>query len=651
MPSLTRKIAAGSDQERMILQELNQAVKQWQRVSSTKFVKWRQAEEKALAYMPERDVDAARRVAREGGLPSYTTIQIPYSYAVVMAAHTYLTSVFMGRNPVFQYDGQHGESQQQTQAVEALVAYQARVGRMLPYLYTWLYDSLKYGEGIQGCWWAEDINAVTTIEEVQEVDEMGFPQGPPKKQQRTERHRTYAGNKVYNVQPQDFIWDTRYTMREFQSGAYCGERKKLSWNEIVRQEKQGYLMNTERLTTGRSSDYFMGGDDGSSQLERPETLSRFGQSDLLDGPKHPTMVGTYRLVMEVIPAEWNLSTSDYPEKWVFTCTDDFGLLIGAQPLGALHCKFPYSVIPLEPEGYGLTTRGLPEILEPVQNTVDWLINSHFFNVRAALNNKFVVDPSKVVMKDVLDPLPGGIIRLKPEAYGTDVKLVMSQMPVNDVTRTHLQDFPMMMGIGERVGGVNDQIMGMLNGGGRKTATEVRTSTSFGINRLKTVAEYASATGFDPLSQMILQNSQQYYDMDMKFRIAGDLALGAGPGFIQVTPDLIAGSYGFVPVDGTLPIDRNAQVQLWQQLFQSILTVPQIGMQYDLGGIFQWVAQLAGLKNISQFRIQVVPDELMGQQAQAGNVVPMGAPQQPVMPDGKAPGAQFGMGNLAPGMAK
>ncbi len=632
MPSLTRNIPHDSSQSRLILQHMQQRVRFWERTTQQKTAKWREAEEKVLAFLPEREVDAQRRVAREGGLPQYTTIQIPYSYAVVMAAHTYLTSVFFGRDPVFQFSGRHGETQQQVQAMEALVAYQVLVGRMLPPLYTWLYDTLKYGVGIVGCWWDERIETVSSIEEYQDQDPLtGVPIGAPQKIQTTERTRTYAGNRVYNIQPQDFIWDPRYTMREFQSGEFCGERRKLGWNDIVRGQKAGYYTNIEHIGLGRGKDYF-NTDSGSSQLERPETLANADTGELGNTFKHPMMVGTYRLIMEILPNEWGLGGSDFPEKWVFTCVDDFGVLIGAQPLGARHCKHPYSVIPLEPEGYGLTSRGLPEILEPVQNTVDWLINSHFYNVRAALNNKYVVDPSRVVMKDVLDPLPGGIIRLKPEAYGTDTKLVMTQQAVNDVTRTHLQDFSTMIGIGERVGGVNDQIMGMLSTGGRKTATEVRTSTSFGINRLKTTAEFSSAVGFDPLSMMLVQNTQQYYDMELMFKIAGDLTMSTGPtmngqatpapGFISVRPEDISGFYNFVPVDGTVPIDRYAQVELWERLMTQAAAIPTIGMGYDWAGIFQWIAQLAGLKNITQFKVQLMPDQQLQAQAAMGNSIPM-----------------------------
>ena len=151
------------------------------------------------------------------------------------------------------------------------------------------------------------------------------------------------------------------------------------------------------------------------------------------------------------------------------------------------------------------TRGIPEIMDGIQNTVDWLINTHFFNVRASLNNQFIVDPSKLVIKDVQNTGPGFLWRLRPEAYGTDITKMFYQVPVQDITRSNISDFSTMLGIGERTLGVNDQIMGALStGSGRKTATEVRTTTGFGVNRMKTICEYMSASGFSPHSQKLVQ---------------------------------------------------------------------------------------------------------------------------------------------------
>lgn len=653
MPNLSRKIPNDSDMARKILQEIRIRVRMSERTLSDKQKEWREAEESALAYLPERDVDAARRAARENGLPEYTTIQIPYSYAVLLSAHTYLTSVFMARSPVLQYTGRHGESQQQIQAMEAVVDYQVSVGAMLPVLYTWLYDSGKYGVGIIGQYWEERTDLVTTIKKQPRMDILGQPvPGAFDTVQESVPVTSYKGNKLYNCQPWDFLWDTRHPIRDFQKGEYCATRFALSWNECKRREAQGYYINLDKIGPGASAEAY-GHDKGSSQLHRPDSTNSqdFWPDESGTGieRKHPMLVRGYECHVEIIPKEWGLSDGGYPEKWVFTCTGDFKVLMGVQPLGMLHAKYPFHVLPLECEAYGLVTRGYMETLKPVQNTIDWLINSHFYNVRAVLNDKMVVDPSKVIMKDVLDPLPGGIIRMKPGAYGSDPAQAIKQLQVTDVTQNNMRDLQMMFGMGERTVGVNDQVMGMLNTGGRKTATEIRTSTSFSINRLKTTAEWFSMVGFTPMGQMTSQNTQQFMDAPQKFKIAGDLLMTRGmESFIMVDPQTIAGAYDFVPVDGTLPIDRMAQANMWKEMMLQARNNPMLMMGYDWAGIFEWVAQLAGLKNISRFKIELGSPEQLAAQASMGNSVAMNgrgpsgsANARPALP---APGGPTGLSN-------
>jgi len=249
----------------------------------------------------------------------------------------------------------------------------------------------------------------------------------------------------------------------------------------------------------------------------------------------------------------------------------------------------------------------------------------------------------VVVKDLYRRGVSKLIRLKESAYGTDIAKVIQQIPVTDVTGRHFNDIQNVTEMLNRVYGGNDNLMGQIHPGGRKTATEIRTSSTFGVNRLKTVAEYWSATGFVPLAQRLLQNTQQLYDEEMQFRIAGDLAGEAQ--FINVSPDQIGGMYDFVPVDGTMPIDRYAQANLWRETLMGAAKVPQIAGRYDIGRMFGWMSQLAGLKNIKQFEIQVMPDEAAMMGAQQGNLVPM-AKRSPEALASVEPGQISGMGRTS-----
>jgi len=632
MPSLTKNIGKNDPQHQKLVKMISSRLRLAHKGQQEQHDVWTKAEDNILAYVPEVELDAKRRIKRDQGDPKYTTLKLPYTYALTMAAHTYLTSVFFGRSPVHQFVGRHGEAEQQTLALEALISYQVDVGGMMGPYYLWFYDAIKYGLGVIEEFWEDEQVQFAYIEEA--PDPMN-PLAKPIKQQTRIQMPGYQGSRISNVSPWDAFPDPRVQIGRYQEGEFFFCRKYLPWNTVARRKAAGFYMNTEHLKGGMK-DFATIGD--TSQLTTPQSETLYSGDGEEEMKEHPATVTVYEGSIEIIPSEWKLGDSDFPEKWMFTITADLATLIGVQPHGAMHCKHPFGVIETEVEAYGTYNRGLPEIIEPIQNTMDWLINQHFYNVRASLNNQFILDPSKIVTKDAETAGPGFIWRLRPEAYGQDLRTFFHQVPVSDVTRTHVQDIQTMFSFGERAFGINDQLLGVLSGGGRKTATEVRTSTGFGVNRQKTIAEYISATGFAQHSQRLVQLSQQYFKAERKFKVAGSLIREMGQAeamnFLTVNPEAIAGFYDFVPVDGTLPVDRMALANLWKEILMQMRGVPGLIMQYDLGKIFAHVAQLAGIRNLNQFKIEVNSPESLMQQADAGNIVPIrpgaggGAPSSP-----------------------
>lgn len=581
---------------------------------------WKDTDELFRAYVVPTEKDKYRSGQRKAGKPEYTTIYVPYGYAILLAAHTYWSSVFLSRNPVLQYSARHGESQQQTQAIEALMDYQIQVGGMMAPLYVWLLDAGKYGVGVVGHYWSEEFSDVSQIVMMPKTI-LGIPiPGTETKQKMTQRVKGYQGNRLFNVRPHDFFPDPRVSLMNFQQGEFCGRLTQSGWNQIVRNKELGEYFNLEQLKEMWTSSNERVTLSVTDQL--PISLSDSGFESRFTGPGSLGPFELLEMTVELIPSEWGLGSKDYPEKWVFTTAGGkrSGVVIGARPLGMIHDRFPYDVLLYEVNGYDLHTRGMMEIIKPLNEVMNWLINSHMYNVRQAINNQFIVDPAKVEMTDLTDGEPGKLIRLRPSAYGTDVRQVISQLQVVDVTSGHPANMQLFADIMQRISGATDNVQGMVSSGGRKTATEVRTSSSFSINRLKTNAEFFSATGWAPMAAKLLQNTQQLYDQEQMYRVAGDLLTGAKN--LLVTPELIQGFYDFVPVDGTLPIDRFAQANLWKEILLGMAKMPQLAMQYDMAGIFSWMAQLAGLKNVTQFKVSVMPNAQLAAQAQAGNLQPM-----------------------------
>ena len=612
---MNKEMVVDGDLHRKLLPRLQSRISRSKQAMSDRTVQWAKNEEQFRAYMPAKVTDTLRAEQRKQGEPQFTTIEIPYSYAILLTAHTYITSTFLSRDPILQIKGRHGEAQNAETAIESLLDYQVMTGGHLVPYYIWILDALKYGIGIMGNYWDEE--SVTVRRFVQRPKTflgIEIPGAKPVTEEVEEKVRGYVGTRVYNLRPQDFFPDPNYPMSQFQKGEFCGRYVSLAWLDLVDGEKNGEYFNIEALRKSRRENVRLRV-EGSEQITLPGNQSYLG----LDDDYNTGNVDCYEIYVRLIPADWGLGKSRTSEKWVFLLAED-SIIIGCRPLGYYHDRFPFSVLESEIDGHALFSRSMLETMKPLNDTLTWLINTHFFNVRKILNDQLVVDPSRVVMKDLTDPQPGRLIRLKPAAYGTDPKLAVTQLAVGDATRAHLNDAQLVELMLQRVSGVNDNIMGMVNST-RKTATEVRSSSAFSVNRLKTTTEYMSAMGFGPLTQMLVQVTQQMYDDNRKYRVVGDAAKWMTEHFMAITPEDIAGFYDFVPVDGTLPVDRMAQVTLWNQLMQQAAALPQVMAQYDFTKIFAFVAQLAGLKNIQQFRIQVVPDGAMAENVAAGNSVP------------------------------
>jgi hypothetical protein len=289
----------------------------------------------------------------------------------------------------------------------------------------------------------------------------------------------------------------------------------------------------------------------------------------------------------------------------------------------------------EIDSHTLFKRSMLETVQPLNDAINWLVNTHFFGVRAALNNRFIYDPTKIRGADFENPEQGLLVRMKPGAYGQPINQMVQQLQTTDVTQNHIKDTKIMQEFMQQITGVNELIMGMMQKGGRQTATEVRGASGFSMSRLKTQAEFMSAMGFGPHAKRLLQDTQQHLDIERAYKLAGDLLPGSAQDII-VSPEEIAGFYDYIPVDGTMPVDRFAQASLWKDIMAQMNLIPQVAQQYDLAQIFAYTAQLAGAKNILRFKIQLTPDDEIARKVQAGNIVPLGGNN-----GGRTPGVNNG----------
>ena len=592
---------------------------------------YNKAEEDFAAYMPTKDADQLRKQKRDAGSPQYTTILVPYSYAALMGAHTYWSSVLLSRSPVWQYMGRTGEPEMNVMAVEALCEYQTTVGNLLPALYVWLMDAGKYGLGVIWHSWESESIYVREISD-EPITVAGMPLlGKTKSVATVTQIPGYQGGRGYNVRPHDYLNDPRVPFTDPDLGEFVGRKFPMGYNEIQNGINDGSIIKSngekvlQRMRSGNANnigDY----DQGSSQVVLPGTNNSISPNHAESGLT--TSLNVVEMVIEVIPSMWGLGSTTYPEKWVFLVTnpnksDTSGILLSARPYGMYHNRFPACILESEIEGYGMNKRSLLDIGRPMNDIITWLFNSHFYAVRKSLNGEIVYDPSRVYTADINDREPGKRIRLRPEAYGTDVNAAITTLgPDAAVTQQNLGDMRVAADLLNRIVGVTDNVMGQMTPGGRKSATEVRSANTGSIGRLKTITEYFSATGFSRFGDILLRSAQQLYDREDKLRVAGMLPNNMN-NFIDVNPATIAGNFDYIPVDGTLPVDRMATVNMFSNLLNTIQRFPQFTAQYDVGKIIAYIAQMGGIKNLNQFKVQMASPEQLAQQQQQGNIIPVG----------------------------
>jgi hypothetical protein len=616
-----------SELHKRVLNYLQDRIKLAERRMSSFYDRWNAAEKRVQAYLDLEDYEQVmKEMNDEGKPPKIISIQVPYSFSTISTIVTYMLHTFAGQRPIFQVAAQNPDATKAAHYMESLLQYNADYVRMVKKMNQWFMDAEVFGVGVLKTLWKDQHRKVTSYKEAG-----GFLGMGKTKQKMTENKLTWQGTEVDNIDPFMFLPDPRVPMHEVnRRGEFVFWKTYEGLHTLKKAEAVGQLhyvsaagdMKGEDSIAGSLRDLVTGGEAHPGRgYDEQGNMRNFVQ----------VTQGT----IEIIPAELGLADREIPEKWLFSIGNGKQIL-QAVPFTAQHDMHPVCVIEPYSVGYGFGQLGIADYLGPLQDTMSWFINSHIYNVRAALNNQLVVDPSMINMKDLENPEPGKLIRLKQTAFGMDVRQAIQQLPVMDITRAHVTDLKEIYRMADNLSAATDNLRGQQQGGGRKTATEVRASGEAAASRLAKHAKLISAQGVVDLAEQMSFNAQQFMTEEVYVALVGQEAMGEKK---TIQPDQISGSFYFPIHDGTLPLDRIALIDVWKEIFITISQNPNLTQSYDVGKIFEWIAEISGAKNLSKFKIQqqLVPDQQLQQQAQAGNSVPLASL-------GQGPGARLAGGN-------
>lgn len=632
------RLAPGTKHHDWVLEQLTRRIKASEDEMKKFHPRWKVAERKFQAYMSLPKYEQVLKDMNNTGRPPQPAIIVfPYKYAVISTIVTYLARVFCGRKPIWQLGITSPESANNVRKVETVLQYHADYTQLVSRLFQYFLDGELYGVQALRTIWAEDWQNRTTWQKASRAEAlMG---GGARSIAVHARKRVYQGNECTNVDPFMLLPDPSVPMTECpRDGEFLFAREFISKIRLLKAQDDQDIMwvdKAEPMTFGRDATWYDlsnrnllsgGAAHAGNQVKSKRTLENIYMFD--------------QGSVNIIPADWGLQADgdpDGPQRFLF------GLLnkkqvIQATPLDHNHDEHPFTIGEPYTMGYGFGNPGISDYLGPIQDIMSWFIDSHIYNVRAALQNMFVVDPSRIEMADVKRPGPGKLIRLKPTAIGQDVRTAIFQFPVQDVTRTHMADMQVFQRIGDTVSSISDNVRGVQPTSGRKSATESRITTEAAMGRLSSHAMRISGQSLSRLQRQMTLNLQQYQDEELYLKILGSDAAGL------IGPQGLQGNFVYPTHDGVLPLDKLQNLEVWKEIFLAVQSDPQLRQSYSLPKIFEFIAEMGGAVNITSFKLMPNPDEMGGMMplnqlpppnsgAAGGGTPPaaVAAPQRPQMP--------------------
>lgn len=573
------------------------------------YPRWRINERKVQGYISLPKYDEVLKAMNESGKPpSPVSITLPYAYATAWTVVTYMVHTFCGRKPMFQVSSYKTETAQSARMMELVLQWNVDATRLIRQLFQMFMDGEVYGVGIVRTLWVEKKAKRSEFVEVPGFQGLlNRAMGGASRQRQKVDKLIFQGNEAVSVDPFMFFPDPNVPMAEVnRKGEYVFWRAFTGKHELLLAQAADQVRYVDKVNP-MSPGQIQSGSSASGGSVRGAAFGADANAANtirggVQGPSNYYQVDQGSVM--VIPKELGLGDSMVPERWLFTMLNKTQI-IQAEPLDVEYDMHPVSVIEPRTFGYGFGQPGMVDFVGPVQDTMSWLLNSHIHNVRAVLNNSFIVDPSMVEMQDLKSTEPGKLIRLKRAAFGQDVRQAVQQLPVSDVTRGHITDLEVFQRLGDALTGVNDNLRGVQDSGGRKTATEVRTSNEAGASRLAAQARLTSAQGIVDLTEQMTVNLQYKLTDPVYLSITGSAGVNTP---IKISPESITGDFYYPVHDGTLPIDRVAMFDLWKELLLGIAQDQELRQNFSVPNIFEWVAKLGGAENIDSFKVQVAaPD--------------------------------------------
>ena len=386
--------------------------------------------------------------------------------AVADTVLTYLMAALGGRNPMFQLEGLNRDSRKTASILERVLHSQMRRTAGEARMAQMLLDSIRYGFAPTKIVWDGNNNQ----------------------------------NRIVNVDPRRCFPDPRVSWGEWEQWQFCVFTDYQSYNSLVSTGLYPKLKDHPELRHRNGSPrsgwqaHRWHKEEGRGLNIDPAAPNSGGMAD------HAYFtLGDARVTDEcwVRFSGYEIGIPSIEQIWMVITILDEHICIRMQ-LNPYGQQFPMVMGGLYNDTHKTWGQSLYDLMLPMHDIATWLLRSRIDNVQAALNNLIFVDPTQVMVPDLIDRNPWGVVRTMPGAKPGD-GVFIAQVP--DVTRGHWNDIQAMSELKNRVSSASDAQQGMPTPDVR-TATEIQRLTQLGSQRLGVLSRVISATTIRPMVRMM-----------------------------------------------------------------------------------------------------------------------------------------------------
>jgi len=565
-----------------------------------------------IRYDDSTDVKSKKK--RE---PSKQTI--PLSYAQVNTFVTYLTLLYTQNQRFFEYQPTGTEDFAIREACEKIIEREVRNGFATPVLVQFLLDIARFNLGVLKPSWTVRTTTITPDATALSFSTLfSDTAGLQLVQQANEEFEVIVkeGTVVDNVSPFNFFPDTRLPMKRWHEGSFAADETTHHVREVKRMEG---VVGTEHLS---AYDVAKWAAKGAPRLEGLDTKSK-DEDDF--------MVVVTEMQRWLKPSEYGLSTSKEDELWLVRIGNDQRVL-SAEKLEDANMGFTYKVAQMAPDQHAKLSDSLSSLIDRLQETVTWLMNTRIEAVKNNIEKQLVVHSQYVELEDLQTRSP--FIRMKKNTpLMGGLSNFIQQLKTNDPTVTHIQDADTLMKMMYQVSGVNENSMGGFHGG-RRSATEARNVQAGSAARMKLIGTTIYQMAIGPLGKQLLINARQWMSDETFFKILGEDedTYAAWELFHKDNWWELIGSEDFFVFDATAASEKTFVAQSLQELAIALMSNPEVLMatNIDLVKVIERIQELRGVTNLKQFqRDQPIGQPIPGQPGQIPP--PAGGPPQITAP--------------------